>query len=86
MELSIALVASRLIRSLWELARYRYVGWRLPRQGAETFVPGASVEDVMSISEDHKVSGYSITEVTFPPIVHTPPGSGTDLLIDELDA
>lgn len=82
-EFAFVYMGAWLIRAMWLSARIRYVGWPSPKDGLT--MPGLGVEDVVSATRGGKGSGVVIESVAFAPVMHMPPGSGTDLLIQELE-
>jgi hypothetical protein len=85
-EFSFIFLAAWLVRAVWTSARIRYVGWPPPDGGLT--LPGLSVPAVIEAAKD--ASGSMISAIALSPVFHSPPGSGTDLLIqqiaDETDA
>jgi hypothetical protein len=74
LDLDCALIftANRLLASLWEMARARYVGWPLPDRSQ---VPRPISEVLQATTPS---SGISLEEVSIPPALFSPPGSGAD--------
>ncbi len=75
-DMALAGCGQRMLRSLWDIARTRYLGWPNPE---EVFVPVPLVTLMEhSASGDERTSGLSLEEVDFPPSMFSPPGSGAD--------
>ncbi len=81
-EFSFVFLAAWLVRAVWTTARIHYVGWPMPEGGLT--LPGLSVPDVIEAAKGS--SGSMISAISLPPVFHSPPDSGTDLLIQQIAA
>jgi hypothetical protein len=85
-DFTLVYVAAQMLHFLWQIARVRYLGWPFPRGGIP-MGPAVSLSELLNASQtkvQHE-TGVEVDQVTMPPEMFAPPGSGADALLEELE-